>query len=645
MRIRHDTRDLRYRTPFGAVPCGSSVVLACELERDEHLDASGVEVRVHYVYGLERFVQSVQRADPVASAGAVRFTTTLRMPGEPCLLFYWFEIRPESPHAEAAGAFFLIGPQDRLGGEGRISALPPEFSAESSSDRLPFQVTVYEPTFLVPSWVRGAVMYQIFPDRFARGRNFSLERAKSCRSDPGRIFHERWDEDVDYLGLPGLGYTASDFFGGTLEGIREHLDRLVDLGVEVLYLNPVFESRSNHRYDTGDYLRIDPVLGDEAGFRSLCRDAGEKGIRILLDGVFSHTGDDSRYFNRYGHYEGVGAYQEAEGKGRSPYRSWYGIRKTEDGRYLYDSWWGFENLPAVHENDLSFKAFLFGETGVLSHWLAQGASGFRLDVSDELPDMFLRELRAAVRSCRPDAYVLGEVWEDASRKVSYGSYRDFLLGRTHDAVMGYPFREAVLGWLSGHFDAPAMDRRLESIRENYPPGSFHGGMTLLGSHDVVRSLTALAGADEPGDRAAQAGSRLTDAQRTLAGERLRVAAALQFSYPGSPSIYYGDEAGMEGHRDPFNRRTYPWGREDTLMLAAFRRLGRLRASTPVLRTGHYETLEAVGDRLVFRRFLKDGMDAFGTPCEGPAEIVCTFDRALRRARLEGPDGVLAEVSP
>ena len=646
MKVRHDSRDLRMRNPFGAVPCGRVVELACEVVCEDGRDSGSTEVLLHYAYGLERYVQSTQRMIPVVDgAGVVRHATSLRMPGEPCLLFYWFEIQPDRSHAEGVGSFFLIGPPDHLGGEGRACSHPPEFAPDSQTDRHPFQITVYEPSFHSPDWVKGSVVYQVFPDRFSRGTGFSLEAARTARPDPARILHSSWEEEVDHVGLPGLGYTASDFFGGTLAGIEEKLDHLVSLGVGVLYLNPVFESRSNHRYDTADYKRVDPLLGDEESFERLCRAASEKGIRILLDGVFSHTGDDSRYFNRYGRYEETGAYQEAEGKGFSPYRSWYGIRKAEGGRLLYDSWWGFESLPAVHENDLSFRDFLFGENGVLRFWLAKGASGFRLDVSDEIPDGFLRELRGCVRFYLPDAFILGEVWEDASRKISYGAYRDFLLGRTHDAVMGYPFREALLGWLTDDFDAASMDRRLESIRENYPPESFHSNLTMLGSHDVVRALTALSGVPDPGDRNDQAVAKLTTAQRKLAGERLRIAAVFQMMYPGAPSIYYGDEAGMEGFRDPFNRRTYPWGREDAGLLGIFQSLGRLRASTPVLRTGFYETVEAKGDRIVFRRFLLEGRDAFGRPAEGPREVVVEIDRTLRKARVEGDREILLSFLP
>jgi 4-alpha-glucanotransferase len=605
-----------------------------------------LEVLLHYAYGLERFVESVQRTDPSYVNGTTPiYSTHLRMPGEPCLLFYWFEIRFDREDAEASGPHYLVGPTDRLGGEGRTSSLPPEYVSDSSSDRTPFQITVFDPSFRVPDWIKGAVVYQIFPDRFSRGLGFSMDEAMKARPDDSRMFHASWNEDVDFKGLSGHGYTASDFFGGTLSGIRENLDRLVSLGVGVLYLNPIFESRSNHRYDTADYRRIDPLLGDESEFRALCAAAEQMGIRVILDGVFSHTGDDSRYFNRLGRYDEVGAFQEAEGKGLSPYRSWYGIRKGEDGILRYDSWWGFENLPAVHENDLSFKEFLFGADGVLRFWLERGASGFRLDVSDELPDGFLREFRGCARAIRADAFTLGEVWEDASRKVSYGAYRDFLLGRTHDAVMGYPFREALLGWLTDVFDASVLDRRLESIRENYPSESFHGAMTLLGSHDVVRVLTALSGVPDPGDRNAQATIHLDEGQIESASERLLVAVAFQMTYPGAPSIYYGDEAGMEGFRDPFNRRTYPWGREDQRLLAAFQDLGRLRKSTPVLRTGHYETLEAKGDRISFRRYLMGGMDAFGESVPGPREIVCRFDRTLRHARIEVDGETLRMISP
>ena len=328
--------------------------------------------------------------------------------------------------------------------------------------------------------------------------------------------------------------------------------------VSVIYLNPIFEARSNHRYDTADYLKIDPLLGTQADFGDLCSAARSRGIRIILDGVFNHTGADSRYFNKYNRYAEVGAWQEANGAGISPYSSWYSFTRS-DGQVSYDAWWGFAELPGVNEQDLNYRDFITGPDGVVRHWLRLGASGWRLDVSDELPDFFLRAIRRAVKEEKDDAAVIGEVWEDASNKISYGHYRDFLLGQTHDTVMNYPFQRALIGWLSGHFSAMWLHHQLETLREHYPKPAFYAAYNLISSHDIERALTTLAGDPDPGSREEQARLHLSKEQRTLGEKLMRLAVLFQMVYPGCPVIYYGDEIGMEGYRDPFNRRTFPLG--------------------------------------------------------------------------------------
>jgi 4-alpha-glucanotransferase len=329
-----------------------------------------------------------------------------------------------------------------------------------------WQITVHAPEFDVPDWLKGAVIYQIFPDRFRRDLAFTPERFEDPLR-PERIHHDDWSEDVDIAGKPETGYIACDFFGGSLKGISEKIDYIASLGVTVIYLNPIFASRSNHRYDTGDYEKIDPILGSIEDFQSLCAVALQRGIRIILDGVFSHTGADSRYFNKYGRFPGVGAYQEAIGQGQSPYGSWYVFHRKGSQLY-YDSWWGFQDLPSVNEHELEYRSYLAGPNGIVRRWLRLGASGWRLDVSDELPDSFLRDLRSSIKTEKPDAALRGELWEDASNKISYGSYHDFLLGNTHDHLMGYPFQQALMGWLAGHFPAERLFAILETLHDHYP---------------------------------------------------------------------------------------------------------------------------------------------------------------------------------
>ena len=255
---------------------------------------------------------------------------------------------------------------------------------------------------------------------------------------PDRTIREDWGGQPYWRPNERGEVTNSDYFGGTLRGIEEKLPYLKSLHVTCLYLNPIFEAHSNHRYNTADYTKIDPVLGTEEDFQSLCAAAGRLGIRVMLDGVFSHTGSDSVYFNRQGRYPQPGAYQSQQ----SPYFSWYHFISWPE---KYHSWWGFETLPEVEETDNNYNKYINGRQGVVRKWLKKGASGWRLDVADELPDSFLDQLTEAAKEEKPDAVVLGEVWEDATTKESYGSRRRYLLGRQLDSVMNYPFRNAVFG--------------------------------------------------------------------------------------------------------------------------------------------------------------------------------------------------------
>ena len=410
--------------------------------------------------------------------------------------------------------------------------------------------------------------------------------------------HGDWYEQPEWRPNAAGEITNSDFFGGDLKGIEQKLGYLESLGVTCIYLNPIFESHSNHRYDTANYEKIDPLLGTEADFRALCTAAKARGIRILLDGVFSHTGSDSIYFNREGRYGDGGAYRSQQ----SPYYPWYSFRRWPDD---YECWWNFITLPNVREGNPAYDAYINGESGIIRRWLEAGAAGWRLDVADELPDCFIDSLNRAVKGFDENALVLGEVWEDASNKTAYGVRRRYLMGGQLDSVMNYPFRDAILGFLCGAHASLMMDR-IETIVENYPPQVLDILMNHIGTHDTERALTVLGGepAGERG-RAWQSAQRMTPDQRETALERLRLASLLQFMLPGVPCIYYGDEAGMEGYRDPFNRACYPWGREEEDLLAWYRYIALLRREhSDILKHGKLRSVYAHGDILSFERYIE-----------------------------------------
>ena len=631
-RCIHASRLPEYRQPFGARPCASYV----DIFFDTYKDASNVTFC--YTYGLYNFTYHEEPMYSVSGLG--RYHVNLMLPSEPSILFYWFRFNcpgnledlPEGLKTDSPVQTLYYGAgMDTKDGEGTLYTEPPKVGVDEEKYPFAFQITVYNRDFTTPEFLKGAMIYQIFPDRFARDSAFDYQKLINTDNRTERIYHEDWYEDVDTKGKPETGYLACDFYGGSLKGIEEKLDYLKELGINVLYMNPIFEARSSHRYDTADYLNVDPVLGGTAAFMSLQNACREKGIRIILDGVFSHTGADSRYFNKFDRYEGVGAYKAFNEGEESRYRSWYNFFRNSDGSVGYESWWGFPDLPNINEDDLAYRNFIFGKDGVVDTWLSRGASGFRLDVSDELPDSFIRQMRQTVKDKTDgEGAVIGEVWEDASNKCSYGNYRDFMLGNTHDSVMGYTFRHILLDFLSGYIDADIANTRFEGFRERYPEQAYYSMMNLVSSHDVPRIMTMLSRPEDTDDRDIQRGFKVDSRYYDSVSSLSKMAFAFQTCYIGASCIYYGDEILMEGYKDPFNRRTYPWNRIDRKQqesLAFFKRIARIRTENQCLKTGYYKTLMAEGGTFAFVRFLKEGRDAFGKDSDGSRAVVFVMNRS------------------
>ena len=629
----HASRSSEYRTPFGARPTGSDV----QLYFDTPADVSNVTLC--YTYGLYGFSY---HEEPMClidkKADRKRYQVSIMLPIEPGLLFYWFKFRD----TEDRYSFYVAEADTKLG-SGKVYSEPPRVGADEDKYPYAWQITVYDKDFVTPERMKGAMIYQIFPDRFSRDRNFDIKAlTDSCKREE-RIYHKDWYEDVDIEGKPSTGYLACDFFGGSLRGITEKLDYLKAIGIDILYLNPIFEARSSHRYDTADYLNVDPILGGNEAFDELQREARSRGITLIIDGVFSHTGADSKYFNKFGRYEGIGAYKSYLTGEESQYRSWYNFFRTEDGEVAYDSWWGFPDLPNVNENSLSYRKFVFGAGGIVDTWTSRGAGGIRLDVSDELPDSFIRQMRTSLKSYTDgEGILVGEVWEDASNKCSYGSYRDFMLGRTHDSVMGYTFRKCVLDFLCGYISAEVFDSRMEGFRERYPMQAYYCIMNLISSHDVPRAYTMFSKPADVEGRELQQKISVPDEMAEECERLMRMAYAIQIGYIGAACVYYGDEILMDGYKDPFNRRTYPWGKltgRQNEELLAIQKLSKLRVENPVLRTGLYETLLAEDDVMAFRRFLdEDRVDAFGKQIDkGSEEVILILNRShkLKCFHVEG----------
>ncbi|MBQ6066587.1 MAG: glycoside hydrolase family 13 protein [Clostridia bacterium] len=452
-----------------------------------------------------------------------------------------------------------------------------------------WQLTVYDPSFVTPDEIKGGVIYQIFPDRFYNSgspkENVPADRV--LRADRDSL--PCWQPDDQGK------IKNNDYFGGDLQGVTEKLDYIRSLGTTIIYLNPICEAHSNHRYDTADYLKVDPLLGTEEDFRTLCAQAHKRGMKVILDGVFSHTGADSVYFNKFGRYGRGGAYNDRH----SPYRSWYTFGKKKDD---YKSWWNIDILPEVNENDPSFTEFITGEGGVIDHWLGLGADGYRLDVADELPDEFIDRVRTAVKRNGADKYLLGEVWEDATDKISHGGRRRFLLGKQLDGVMNYPFRRAIIDFLLTG-DAETCMARLYAITDHYPPQAMHVCMNHLGTHDTERILSVLAGVDCEGmTREEQAALTVPPAAYERAVRLFRMAVWMNYTLPGIPSVYYGDEAGMTGCKDPFNRCCYPWGKENPATLSLIRSAGNFRKNQAVLKDGGFYPISAAEGCVAWLRY-------------------------------------------
>ncbi|MGN0650643.1 MAG: glycoside hydrolase family 13 protein [Oscillospiraceae bacterium] len=452
-----------------------------------------------------------------------------------------------------------------------------------------FQLTVFDENLYTPDFIRGGIMYQIFPDRFCK----SGVQHENVPSD--RIMRDDWYGTPYYKPDERGVVRNNDYFGGDLRGIINKLDYIKSLGVTVIYLNPIFEAHENHRYNTACYERIDPLLGTEEDFKELCDKAREMGIDIILDGVFSHTGADSEYFNKFGRYgEHTGAYRDKN----SPYYPWYSFTGYPD---KYESWWGITTLPNVNENNEAYTNYICGKDGILQKWIKLGARGWRLDVADELPDEFLDNLNKAVKELGGDKIIYGEVWEDASNKESYGVRRRYLVGGQLDSVMNYPFKEAILNYVK-YADAKVFRDSIMTIMEHYPKPAIDMLMNFLSTHDTERALTRLGG-EEVGwhDKDWQCERYLNGQEYLLGVALMKCAMVLQFFLPGIPSIYYGDEAGMEGYRDPFNRRCYPWGRENLDLIEFTRQLAQVRKGSKAFEQGNLEFIEVTSDVCVFVR--------------------------------------------
>ena len=573
--LRHDSRALPDRSPFGAVRAGTEVEFA--LHADAGVESAMLVLDARRLEGNQDLLEytEIERVPMTAAREGEGFVFRARHRfADKGITGYWFLVR--------------IGGQDYAyqnnrdpvpwtrekgsGGVGSVEALP----APSKADGYPFvrryRLTVYDPAFDVPSWAKDAVYYYIFPDRFRNGDPANDAKPGEDKYHEGTVEkHADWNDKPWKPGDGSDKYYNNDFFGGDLAGIREKLDYIASLGVNTIYLTPIFAASSNHRYDTADYTQVDPRVGSKREFTEFCIEAMRRhGIRVVVDASFNHVGADSKYFDRYGNYGGQGAFANGKPNPDSPYYSWFTFdpAQTEPDKQ-YKGWVGIADLPELDKSSPSFREFIYGGlNSVTQDWITAGASGWRMDVAPWVPDDFWRGWRSELKSRVTDNIAISEVWFDASK---------YLIGDMFDSTMNYIFRNSVLDYANGG-DARAAYRNLELLRENYPPQALHALMNLLSTHDTARSLH-LFGWKEGA----------SDAEIALAKQRLRLAMFFQFTYPGAPTIYYGDEVGVTGGEDPFNRGTYPWadlgGKPDLGLRDYVSFLAKLRRDNPVLSHG------------------------------------------------------------
>lgn len=549
--MNFNSRKIECKSPYGAVKCGEKLSLHFPIASWVSVDKMYVFIRLGDVSTpVEMRFEKSENGFSVYTADYVFDTAGI--------YYYRFEMRNRD------GVWYY--------GRG-------ENGESVCGENLPeWQLTVYKSSYKTPDFAKGNIIYHIFVDRFNRADGVKTKRKYRL--------HESFSESPEVVSADGK-YYADDFFGGNFNGIREKLDYLEELGVGIIYLSPIFKAFSNHRYDTGDYLKVDELLGTEDDFKRLLDAAHEKGMKVILDGVFNHSGADSLYFNKFGTYDSLGAYQSKS----SPYYDWYYFKKFPDE---YACWWGCDNVPDLNKSNKDYRALVFGKNGVVEKWQKLGADGWRLDVVDELPIDFVNLLIKKIKSVNKDALVIGEVWEDASTKVSYGELRPYLLGDQLDGTMNYPFMNAIIAYVRDG-DEKFFKDTVQSILENYPKETVYCLMNSLGTHDTVRIINALSDVRAHGwSKTHKLGYKLPDSEYEKAKKKLYLASVLQFTLPGIPSIFYGDEAGLQGFDDPINRRPYPWGSEDKEILAHYKKLGRIRRENRAVFSGGFNMRDENG---------------------------------------------------
>ncbi len=458
--------------------------------------------------------------------------------------------------------------------------------------------------FETPDWAKGKIMYHIFVDRFNRGSSEELIEM------PRRHIHKSWDEEM-MIGPDKDGIWNNDFYGGDLKGITDKLDYIKSLGVSILYLSPIVHSQSNHRYDTADYENVDPYAGSNEDLKVLCDKAHEKGMKVVLDAVFNHTGNDSKYFNEYGTFDTVGAFNNFS----SPYSPFY-RKHYANNRVYYDYWWGMTNLPVCDGYSKEWQEYILGKGGVIDKWFSLGIDGLRLDVADELTDDFIEKIRIAVKRNKEDGFILGEVWKNPMRMRR--GYVDS--GKGMDSVMNYPLVDALIRYFK-YSDVEKLAYIIRDIKNEYPDDTIHTLMNFTSTHDITRPLNVF-GSSEFSPYSEWAWNpncsevdfckkfKLSASQYENGKDIYKAFVFTLATMPGILSIFYGDEVGIQGLGNLANRKTYPWGREDLDLLSFFRSITNFRVNEKFLETANLNVLDINNNYFMYERSLDNDRSLF-----------------------------------
>ena len=449
--------------------------------------------------------------------------------------------------------------------------------------------------FDVPEWAKGKIMYHVFLDRFHRGQQNPMPEMKN------REIHSSWEEEIK-IGPDKNGIWNADFYGGDLEGIIQKLDYIKSLGVSIIYISPIVWSQSNHRYDTADYEKVDPYAGTNLDLKRLCDKAHEKGMKIILDGVFNHTGNDSKYFNEYNTFEEIGAYRSKDSKYYPFYRKYY-----NNNQVFFDYWWGMTNLPVCDGTNTEWQQYIYGEGGIIDLWFSLGIDGLRLDVADELSDEFIEGIRKAVKRNKKDSLIIGEVWKNPMRMG-----RNYIeSGKGMDTVMNYPLVDALIRYFK-YQDVNKLREVLRQLKTEYPEETLQTLMNFTSTHDITRAINIF-GTKEfqySGEWAWDLNNQDLNWQKNykMSPEEVKKGKEVLKTYlytltfmPGILSIFYGDEAGLEGMGNLANRKPYPWNHQDQELISFYQQLGAIRKKEKFLETANFDIVDLNENYLMFKR--------------------------------------------